>query len=154
MPYNTFCLNNTKGGVLPERERHRERTSSHLLRWFMGRDPKRKQSSGEMSVILFDIKQNLKWPKIFYQKSQIRNFHENSSGGSDHDRQGRKDRHDKATNHYLKLYCDDASKMDSNVNNKVKHLYVFDVSMTVHHWYNNINNQLDATITINCYCCI
>ena len=23
-----------------------------------------------------------------------------------------------------------------------------DVSVTVHHWYNNINNQLDATITV------
>ena len=23
----------------------------------------------------------------------------------------------------------------------------FDICMTVHHWYNNINNQLDATIT-------
>ena len=24
----------------------------------------------------------------------------------------------------------------------------FDVCMTVHHWYNNINNQLDATVTV------
>ena len=26
--------------------------------------------------------------------------------------------------------------------------YSFGVCMTVHHWYNNINNQLDATITV------
>ena len=26
--------------------------------------------------------------------------------------------------------------------------YVFDVSVTVHHWYNNINSQLDVTIII------
>ena len=25
---------------------------------------------------------------------------------------------------------------------------IFDICMTVHHWYNNINNQLDATITV------
>jgi len=24
----------------------------------------------------------------------------------------------------------------------------FDICVTVHHWYNNINNQLDATITV------
>ena len=24
---------------------------------------------------------------------------------------------------------------------------VFDIYVTVHHWYNNINSQLDATIT-------
>ena len=27
-------------------------------------------------------------------------------------------------------------------------LLAFDVCVTVHRWYNNINNQLDATITI------
>jgi len=27
--------------------------------------------------------------------------------------------------------------------------YKLDVCVTVHHWYNNINNQLDATISIN-----
>jgi len=26
-------------------------------------------------------------------------------------------------------------------------IFDFDVSVTVHHWYNNVNSQLDATIT-------
>ena len=75
----------------------------------MGRNPKRRQSSDEVSVILFGIKQNLKRPKISNQNLQIRNFHENSSGGNGHVRQGRKDRHDEATNHYLQLFCNDVS---------------------------------------------
>jgi len=29
-----------------------------------------------------------------------------------------------------------------------KETATFDVCMTVHHWYNNINNQLDAKITV------
>jgi len=32
---------------------------------------------------------------------------------------------------------------------RISNKYItFDVCMTVHHWYNNINNQLDATITV------
>ena len=32
--------------------------------------------------------------------------------------------------------------------NKQTCYFTFDVSMTVYHWYNTVNNQLDATITI------
>ena len=31
-------------------------------------------------------------------------------------------------------------------NNSVRHYHKFDVCVTVHHWYNNINSQLDATV--------
>jgi len=46
----------------------------------MGRNPKRRQSSDEVSVILFDIKQNLKWPKNFIKTYKYETFHENSAG--------------------------------------------------------------------------
>ena len=34
------------------------------------------------------------------------------------------------------------------VNTHIEFSQVFDVCMTMHHQYNNINNQLDATITV------
>ena len=40
----------------------------------MGRDTKRKQSSGEVSVILFHIKQNLKWFKNIIKNHKYQTF--------------------------------------------------------------------------------
>jgi hypothetical protein len=56
----------------------------------MGRDPKRKQSSGEVFVILFNIKQNLKWSINFIKNHKYETFMKIRPGASGRDRQGRK----------------------------------------------------------------
>ena len=125
VPYkNTFCLNYITGASLPEREPHREHTSFHLLRWFMGRDPKRKQSSGEVSLILFDI-------KIWNDpKNVIKNHKHETFMKIRPVRVAMTDRDERQTcRSYESLFAIILrrrlkKKIDSNVNNKDQHLYV------------------------------
>jgi len=44
------------------------------------------------------------------------------------------------------LFCNPRRKLEKWAN--LVQLLLFDVCVNVHYWYNNINNQLDATMTI------